>query len=90
VVEVLEHTEARKIPPRWQRRIPSQLRGRPSRAEWSFDALLKKYGVTNPALEELAKIGRAADTKEKSWAPEGIGLEAIAEGFLTTSKEDHQ
>lgn len=59
-------------------------------AECSFDAILKKYAVTDPALVELAKIVRAADMKDKSWALEGAGLEAIAEGFRRTSRDDHE
>ena len=45
-------------------------------AECSFDAIVKKYGLADPALQSLARIVRAADTNDKSWAPEGAGLEA--------------
>lgn len=58
-------------------------------AKCSFDAILKKYGLADPALAELAKIVRAADTSDKSWAAEGIGLEAIADGFRRISRDDH-
>src|SRR6266545_6274151 len=58
-------------------------------AECSFDAIIKKYELTAPALVELAKIVRAADTPDKSWAPEGIGLEAVAEGFRRIARDDH-
>jgi len=58
-------------------------------AECSFDAFLRKYQLSDPALVELAKIVRAADTLDKSWAPEGIGLEAVAEGFRRTARDDH-
>lgn len=58
-------------------------------AECSFDAIIKKYRLADPALVELAKIVRAADTPDKSWAPEGIGLEAIADGFRRISRDDH-
>jgi hypothetical protein len=45
----------------------------------SFDAIIGRYGLDkDPALVELGKIVRAADTPRKDWAPEGIGLEAIA------------
>jgi hypothetical protein len=57
--------------------------------ECSFDAIMKKYGLADPALVELAKIVRAADTSDKSWAPEGVGLEAIAEGFRHIARDDH-
>ena len=55
----------------------------------SFDAIIARYGLDkDPALVELAKIVRAADTPRKDWAPEGIGLEAIADGFRFTSSDD--
>ena len=55
----------------------------------SFDAIVARYGLDrDPALVELAKIVRAADTPRKDWAPEGIGLEAIADGFRRTSSDD--
>jgi hypothetical protein len=58
-------------------------------AECSFDAIVKKYQLSDPALAELAKIVRAADTPDKSWAPEGVGLEAIADGFRRIAADDH-
>lgn len=58
-------------------------------AECSFDAIIKRYQLADPALVEVAKIVRAADTPDKSWAPEGIGLEAIADGFRRISRSDH-
>jgi hypothetical protein len=54
----------------------------------SFDAIIKKYNLNDPALFELAKIVRAADTNKKEIAAEAIGLEAIAEGFRQTTKDD--
>jgi len=42
---------------------------------------MKKYQLADRGLLELAKIVRAADTWDRSWAPEGVGLEAIADGF---------
>jgi hypothetical protein len=57
--------------------------------ECSFDAIVKKYALTDPALAEMANIVRAADTQDKSWAAEGTGLEAIAEGFRRIAKDDH-
>ena len=58
-------------------------------AECSFDAIIKKYQLDDPALLEMAKIVRAADTPDKSCAPEGIGLEAIADGFRRIVRDDH-
>jgi hypothetical protein len=55
----------------------------------SFDAIIGRYGLgKDPALLELAKIVRAADTPRREWAPEGIGLEAIADGFRRISSDD--
>jgi hypothetical protein len=57
----------------------------------SFDAIIARYGLEkNPTLVELAKIVRAADTARKDWSPEGIGLEAIADGFRRISSDDFE
>jgi hypothetical protein len=37
---------------------------------------------------ELAKIVLAADTAKRDGAPEGVGLEAIADGFRRISPDD--
>jgi hypothetical protein len=48
-----------------------------------------RYGLEkDPALVELAKIVRAADTPKRDWAAEGIGLEAVADGFRRISADD--
>ncbi len=51
--------------------------------ECSFQAVLKKYTLTNdPALALLARIVNGADTDNSLYnQPEGPGLKAIAEGF---------
>ncbi len=57
----------------------------------SFDAIIARYGLEkDPTLVELAKIVRAADTPRKDWSPEGIGLEAIADGFRRISSDDFE
>lgn len=53
----------------------------------SFDALIRKYGLTDPALLELAKIVRVADGGSGR-APEAAGLEAAAIGFRRIAKDD--
>jgi hypothetical protein len=58
-------------------------------AECSFDAIIKKYNLTDPALQRLALIVRGADTEAKDLTPESRGLEAIAEGFRLFYKDDH-
>jgi hypothetical protein len=55
----------------------------------SFDAIIEKYKLTDPALSELAKIVRAADTNRTDLATESIGLEAIAAGSMMIAKGDH-
>jgi hypothetical protein len=47
----------------------------------TFDAIIKKYGLTDKALLRLAKIVNAADTNRLGNDPIAAGLEAIAVGF---------
>jgi len=56
----------------------------------SFDAIIEKYKLTDPALLDLAKIVRAADTNKMELAPESIGLEAIASGSMMLAKDDYE
>lgn len=58
--------------------------------ECSFDAIMKKYDLAEPALQRLALIVRGADTDAKDLTPESRGLEAIAEGFRLTHDDDHR
>ena len=58
--------------------------------ECSFDAVIRKYGLTDPVLAELARIVRGADTDAKDLTPESRGLEAIAEGFRLAYADDHE
>lgn len=58
--------------------------------ECSFDAIIKKYKLTDPALQRLALIVRGADTDAKHLTPESPGLEAIAEGFRLVFRDDHE
>ena len=56
----------------------------------SFDAVIKKYNLNDPALLKLAVIVRGADTNANDLAPECRGLEAIAEGFRLAYANDHE
>jgi hypothetical protein len=58
--------------------------------ECSFDAIIKKYDLQDPALGRLALIVRAADTADKELAVEARGLEAIAEGFRLVFQDDQE
>ncbi len=53
----------------------------------SFDAIIRKYGLRDSALLELAKIVRVADGGSGS-EREAAGLEAAATGFRLTAKDD--
>jgi hypothetical protein len=59
--------------------------------ECSFDAIIKKYKLDQrePALNELAKIVRGADTDNRKLTPYSECLAAIAAGFSITSKDDY-
>ncbi len=54
----------------------------------SFDAIMQRYRITDPALNALANIVRGADTDRPELAPEAAGLDSIATGFALTSKDD--
>ncbi len=56
----------------------------------SFDAIIRKYGLTDPALLELAKIVRGADAKVPDPPPESAGLQAAAAGFRQRAKDDFE
>ena len=56
----------------------------------SFDALLAKYQLTDPALADIARIVRGADTAELHLAPEAAGLLAISLGLSQLFADDHE
>ncbi len=58
--------------------------------ECSFDTFLKKYNLTNPALQDLAVIVRGADTDRLDLTPECAGLLAISLGLSHNFKDDHE
>jgi hypothetical protein len=60
--------------------------------ECSFEAILKKYKLSDPALVLPGKIVNGADTDNTLWnQPEGPGLNALAEGFRHLGfKDDHE
>lgn len=59
-------------------------------SECSFDAIIGKYNLADPALQRLALIVRGADTEAKDLTPESRGLDAIAEGFRLAFTNDHE
>ena len=56
----------------------------------SFDAFLKHYRLTDPALAELALIVRGADTARLELAPQAPGLAAISLGLSRNFPDDHE
>lgn len=56
----------------------------------SFDAILRKYGLTDPALLELAVIIRGADTAHLELAPQAAGLLAISLGLSRLFSDDYE
>src|SRR6266566_1273359 len=57
----------------------------------TFEAILEDFKLTDPALERLGRIVRAADVKvQEHLAPEGLGLRAVAEGFAALGISDEE
>ncbi len=56
----------------------------------SFDSIIEKYKMKDPAVLELAKIVRAADTDKMETVAEAAGLEAIMTGIGMTAKNDQE
>jgi len=56
----------------------------------SFDSILKKYNLTDPALLLLAEIVRAADSHPAKPHPAGEGLRWIAFGFSALGLSDQE
>ena len=58
----------------------------------SFESILVKYGLTDPALQMLGRIVHGADvTADRGIVPEAAGLYAIAHGFaIVHGADDHE
>ncbi|SRR5258708_7499632 len=57
----------------------------------SFESILVKYQLTDPALQRLAQIVHGADvTADINITPESAGLQAIAHGFVLAHGEEDQ
>jgi hypothetical protein len=56
----------------------------------SFDTFLKKYHLTDPALQQLAVIVRGADTSRLDLAPQAPGLLALSLGLSHVYADDHE
>ena len=58
--------------------------------ECSFDFILKKHALNDPALKQMAEIVRGADTNRIDLAPQAAGLWAISAGLSYNYKNDHE
>lgn len=56
----------------------------------SFDAILSKYKLEDPALQQLAVIVRGADTSRLDLTPQSGGLYAISLGLSQNFLDDHE
>ena len=72
--------------------IPYDVPGSSSRtsARGSFDTFLAKYRLDDPALHELARIVRGADTERLDLTPQSAGLLAISLGLRSSFEDDHE
>jgi rhodanese-related sulfurtransferase len=56
----------------------------------SFDAFIKTYRLTDPALLQLADIVRGADTGHPEITPQSAGLVALSLGLSRLIADDHE
>jgi hypothetical protein len=56
----------------------------------SFDAFLTKHRLDDPALQQLARIVRGADTSRLDLTPQSAGLLAISQGLSRNFEDDHE
>ena len=54
----------------------------------TFDAMVRGFGLSTPALEQMATVVRAADTDRHDLAPQAAGLLAISVGLSRAHKSD--
>ena len=56
----------------------------------TFDYIVKKHKVTDPAILQIAEIVRGADTYRFDLAPQAAGLWAISAGLSYNYKNDYE
>jgi hypothetical protein len=56
----------------------------------TFDYIVKKHELTDPAILQIADIVRGADTDRLDLAPQAAGLWAISAGLSHNFKDDQQ
>ena len=55
----------------------------------TFDFIIQKHGLSDPALLQVALIVRGADTDRFDLAPQSAGLWAISAGLSYNNNDDH-
>ena len=56
----------------------------------TFDYIIKRHGLTEPALIQIAEIVRGADTDRFDLAPQAAGLWAISAGLSFNYTDDQE
>lgn len=56
----------------------------------TFDYIIKKHNINDPAIDQIALIVRGADTDSFDLAPQAAGLWAISAGLSYNIKDDHE
>ncbi|GAC1300638.1 MAG: hypothetical protein NVSMB24_01660 [Mucilaginibacter sp.] len=56
----------------------------------TFDYIIKKHQLKDPALGRIAAMVRGADTDRHDFAPQAAGLEAIFSGLAYNSQDDQE
>ena len=56
----------------------------------TFDYIIKKHHIADPAIDQIALIVRGADTNNFELAPQAAGLWAISAGLSYNIKDDHE
>lgn len=56
----------------------------------TFDYIIKKHSIEDPAIHTLALIVRGADTDRHDFATQASGLWAISAGLAYNTNDDHQ
>jgi hypothetical protein len=56
----------------------------------TFDYIVKKFNISDPAVVQIAAIVRGADTDRFDLAPQSAGLWAISAGLSYNFKDDYE
>ncbi len=60
------------------------------RGRCTFEAILAKHKLKDPALAELGRIIRSADLLDAEETLEGPGLDLLFRGLIHVTKDDHE